>query len=952
MSQSKKVTPQMIKSVSPYRRELLEREVEAGVFSDGRSKEEIEQNKLTKNSYVVSAMSKKGQVASGGGGYRGTNASDKQAPDIYSPLWLTSNLSLPRDRATINAWCRSYFALNGLVQNSINLHSTYPISKLNIKCKNKEIENFFSEMAEEIDLMNSCVQIAQEFWLLGEAFPYLELDENQGKWTRIVIQNPDYIDVKNSNIDKDPILMLIPDANLKRIVTSGKSADIEQRKQLDPYIVECVKKGQNIPLDPLNISMIAKKIAPYENRGTGLPVSIFRQLMLFDKIRECYDENTQVLTDNGFKYIYELLEFTDDNINIVGKYKDKNVKLIDNLKIACYDKTTNSIKYSTPKNFTLGKYEGEMISIKNNNIDICVTPNHKMYAKEYYKGSFEDISAEDLFNKLSNGSTYRFNSVADYNGNNINKVKVGSKEINIETYLRFLGHVISEGCLTTKNTVQLTQSINSIRLNSIKQSCYQFLKEYDKKYTEYYRSYKKFNSSKSFKKIPPDAWNIGIYSKELNLFLRNEIGLNDKCDSLNKQIPRWILDLDKKYLSILLNSLLEGDGSFIKNQNGNAFKYYTSSKELKDNIQEILFKLGFSSNAYSRLRNKNTEYCISWSDNNVGTNPIIRKKNISKTGYNGSVWCFETDTGYFVTRRNNKIAIQGNCHFAQADDMINPLTIFKIGSESFKPTPADLEAYKNIVEQATYDKNYKLFTHEALDVQVIGKSSGILDTSGHITQLIKEIYTGLMVPSVIMDGGSDTTYSNGGVALDVLKQRYMQFRNMLAAWLKRKVFTPIAIMQDFYEYKDGKKTLIIPDVDWNHMALFDTNEHIGNLIQLSAGQEGEKRVSTHELHRALGLDFDDQMQKIKKENIANMILMKEKQELEKMTLNELRSLSDDDEIQQKQETMEEKEKLPGEEDKGAGGLPGMPDMPDLGGGGMPDMPDLGSTPPAGGEPPK
>lgn len=578
MSQPKKVTPQMIKSVSPYRRELLEREVEAGVFSDGRSREEIEQNKLTKNSYVVSAMSKKGQMASGGGGYRGTNASDKQAPDIYSPLWLTSNLSLPRDRATINAWCRSYFALNGLVQNSINLHSTYPISKLNIKCKNKEIENFFSEMAEEIDLMNSCVQIAQEFWLLGEAFPYLELDENQGKWTRIVIQNPDYIDVKNSNIDKDPILMLIPDANLKRIVTSGKSADIEQRKQLDPYIVECVKKGQNIPLDPLNISMIARKIAPYENRGTGLPVSIFRQLMLFDKIRES--------------------------------------------------------------------------------------------------------------------------------------------------------------------------------------------------------------------------------------------------------------------------------------------------------------------------------------------------------------------------------------HFAQADDMINPLTIFKIGSESFKPTPADLEAYKNIVEQATYDKNYKLFTHEALDVQVIGKGSGILDTSGHITQLIKEIYTGLMVPSVIMDGGSDTTYSNGGVALDVLKQRYMQFRNMLAAWLKRKVFTPIAIMQDFYEYKDGKKTLIIPDVDWNHMALFDTNEHIGNLIQLSAGQEGEKRVSTHELHRALGLDFDDQMQKIKKENIANMILMKEKQELEKMTLNELRSLSDDDEIQQKQETMEEKEKLPGEEDKGAGGLPGMPDMPDLGGGGMPDMPDLGSTPPAGGEPPK
>ena len=173
------------------------------------------------------------------------------------------------------------------MQNALALHSTYPISKLNIKCKNKEIENFFSEMAEEIDLMNSCVQIAQEFWLLGEAFPYLELDENQGKWSRIVIQNPDYIDVKNSNIDKDPVLMLVPDTNLKRIVTSGKSADIEQRKQLDPYIVECVRRGGSVPLDKFNISHICRRNNPQDSRGTGLVVSIFRQLALFDQFREC-----------------------------------------------------------------------------------------------------------------------------------------------------------------------------------------------------------------------------------------------------------------------------------------------------------------------------------------------------------------------------------------------------------------------------------------------------------------------------------------------------------------------------------------------------------------------------------------------------------------------------------------------------------------------------------------
>ena len=77
----------------------------------------------------------------------------------------------------------------------------------------------------------------------------------------------------------------------------------------------------------------------------------------------------------------------------------------------------------------------------------------------------------------------------------------------------------------------------------------------------------------------------------------------------------------------------------------------------------------------------------------------------------------------------------------------------------------------------------------------MGYGQGIFDISGDITQLVKEIYVGLQVPPVMMDGGADTTYANGGVALDVLRQRYMQFRNMMGQWLKRKIFAPISKIQ-------------------------------------------------------------------------------------------------------------------------------------------------------------
>jgi hypothetical protein len=92
--------------------------------------------------------------------------------------------------------CRNFFDLHPLVRNAITLHATYPISKINIKCPDKKVEQEFEDMIEEMDLLGALGDISLEYWKLGEAFPFAELDENNMKWKRIVVQNPDYIHVK------------------------------------------------------------------------------------------------------------------------------------------------------------------------------------------------------------------------------------------------------------------------------------------------------------------------------------------------------------------------------------------------------------------------------------------------------------------------------------------------------------------------------------------------------------------------------------------------------------------------------------------------------------------------------------------------------------------------------------------------------------------------------------
>lgn len=540
-------------------------------LSDHR-KEQLSAERQEKHSITaVSAKTplvKNAQVVANSA-YKGSGDTLMQSPEIYSPLWLNSNMSLPRDRPTINAWCRLFYAMNPFVQNAISLHSTYPISKLNIKCKNKEVESFFNEMIEEINLENVCIQIAQQYYLLGEVFIYNEFDKHRGRWSRITLQNPDFMVVLPGINPDNPQIFMKPDEHLKKICSSNNPKDIELRKQFAPFIVESVKRGGNIPMESFEMSFLARKNSPQELRGTGLPVTIFRQLMLFDQLRES--------------------------------------------------------------------------------------------------------------------------------------------------------------------------------------------------------------------------------------------------------------------------------------------KYY------------------------------------------------------------------------------------------QAASMVNPVTVITVGSaDGLKPDPAVLEQHRVLFESAQNNKDMKIITSDSMKIEKVGSGSGIYDTAADITQLIKEIYIGLQVPSALMDGGADTTYANAGVALDLVRQRYEFFRNLMANWLKTKVFLPIAEINNFYEIENGKKKYIIPEVDWNYMSLFDTSEYINNLVTLSANGD-DKRASIQSLHRSMGLNYEEEIRRIRRENIDAEILKKEKEALAGMDLNTLRAISDDDEIKQPAEPDENADggesnpeddmALPGMEMPGSGGDEKPTDAP-------PDLPEL------------
>ena len=144
-----KISKQAASTVSDIRRAQISNAVNTA--------QDIAENSSISGSIVHSKNFKKAQlsaikeasITSPMGSPTSSSHTDMMGPEIYSPLFQISNLNLPRDRVTMNAWNRIFYDTHPIVRNAINLHASFPISKINITCENKKVQNFFMDLAEK-----------------------------------------------------------------------------------------------------------------------------------------------------------------------------------------------------------------------------------------------------------------------------------------------------------------------------------------------------------------------------------------------------------------------------------------------------------------------------------------------------------------------------------------------------------------------------------------------------------------------------------------------------------------------------------------------------------------------------------------------------------------------------------------------------------------------------------
>lgn len=395
----------------------------------------------------------------------------------------------------------------------------------------------------------------------------------------------------------------------------------------------------------------------YSIHGNVHPVfdpEVFISMYLSGSRGMCYDDKTEVLTADGWKFW--------DHVTLQDKF-------------ATLNPISHILEYQSPSLITKESYHGRMYLLESSRINLCVTPDHDMYVKSHQDPrrplkKWNKVKAKNLIaksrvqykkNAIWYGEQDEYFKIPDVSTRSINQFG-GVKEIlcrgrnhKREDLAEFLGYWIAEG--------NLDHTVGSGYFLSLSQN-------YEGRcYDEILSVVKRLGYKFTIRNNGRGA---------LNARIRVSVGkaLYDllKIYSLaeNKRVPIFMKNWSSRCHQIFINAYLAGDGSFTKRGSGEG---YTVSVKLADDLQESALKAGWTATLRQdpirtdlrmllgrELRSNFPINVISFSKKRL--EPMVNSKyrQDSIIDYDGMVYCATVPNGILFVRRNGRCVWSGNSH--------------------------------------------------------------------------------------------------------------------------------------------------------------------------------------------------------------------------------------------------------------------------------------------------
>ena len=196
--------------------------------------------------------------------------------------------------------CRFYYRNDPKVAAGIDFYSTFPLTNFDLECKSKKVLRYYEKLVKDLKIPHWLRMVSHEYYLLGDVYVFMEFEckvcggaginpsdgtycnHPGGKPKRILVLNPDWIEVQSNVLADEPLVVLLPDEELRSIVARKQPAAIYNK--LPKRIIEAVMAGMPIPLSNRSITHLKHAPSPYGVYGESILRRLFTILAYGTKL--------------------------------------------------------------------------------------------------------------------------------------------------------------------------------------------------------------------------------------------------------------------------------------------------------------------------------------------------------------------------------------------------------------------------------------------------------------------------------------------------------------------------------------------------------------------------------------------------------------------------------------------------------------------------------------------
>jgi thymidylate synthase ThyX len=355
----------------------------------------------------------------------------------------------------------------------------------------------------------------------------------------------------------------------------------------------------------------------------------------------CYDDVTEVLTRRGWISFSDV----DKSTELAGLTDD------------------GELVYERPSELQAFHFRGDMLAFASSSVDLCVTPNHRMWVFDHNKRSektrrWKFIEAREMVN-----SRYKINKTATWRAEDRASVVVPAHHTKSHQFpeIVFSGNGVGDlfellGVWATDGSARdyagSGQSLYiSQRKSHVIKRVHELCRKLGLRFTD-------------------DAQGIRIDNARM---LRFAVGWFGRLKP-DRRVPSAIRESSASQIRRFLRGVELGDGN--KHGSNGHVVVYTVSTEWAGDLQELYLKSGMAANVRSvgartrrfpsgRVSDCKPSFVVSVYGQKRSVHLLNRKSARrfgEKVAYDGVVYCATVPTGRLYVRRNGKACWSGNSH--------------------------------------------------------------------------------------------------------------------------------------------------------------------------------------------------------------------------------------------------------------------------------------------------